>query len=382
MSSLLSAGKKLVLLVLFGFAGAVSWSCWGQSTYLPQEAEYWISRGMVGDQVRPKVAVNTAGGYIVWQDNATDGDGLGISARALSSSFSPVLQRTFRVNQQIAGDQENPDVALVPTGGAVLAWQGGRRGSQRVYARFLGQDGAFSTGEIAVSSDTTGDNADACVVGLADGTAVVIWSNWGQDGSMQGVYGQRVSSSGAKLGSEFRANEFAAYNQRSPAVAALGNGGFVVAWASEQQRFERSVDVYARLFNSAGEPVASEFRLNSGTNVCANPVVASDGSDGFVAAWSELDLEQVENGWDVFLRTFGLTGVAAGEPVRLNGRLAGKQYAPRIASIGRDHLVVWTSLGQDQSREGVFGRFIRGGELAGNEFLVNTTTMSHQMEPA
>ena len=36
----------------------------------------------------------------------------------------------------------------------------------------------------------------------------------------------------------------------------------------------------------------------------------------------------------------------------------GDQYAPRISAIGVDYLIVWTSLGQDGSREGVFGQFV------------------------
>ncbi len=52
----------------------------------------------------------------------------------------------------------------------------------------------------------------------------------------------------------------------------------------------------------------------------------------------------------------------------------------RLAS---DYLVVWTSLGQDGSREGVFGQFLHGnGALVGGEFRVNTTTVNSQMEPA
>jgi hypothetical protein len=46
-------------------------------------------------------------------------------------------------------------------------------------------------------------------------------------------------------------------------------------------------------------------------------------------------------------------------------------------------MVVWTSLAQDGSREGVFGRFLSSsGSPVGNEVLVNTTTLSQQIHPA
>jgi hypothetical protein len=48
-----------------------------------------------------------------------------------------------------------------------------------------------------------------------------------------------------------------------------------------------------------------------------------------------------------------------------------------------DYLVTWTSLGQDGSREGVYGKFLpRDGSPTNSEFRVNTTTMSRQMHPA
>jgi hypothetical protein len=67
----------------------------------------------------------------------------------------------------------------------------------------------------------------------------------------------------------------------------------------------------------------------------------------------------------------------------VNTRLPGNQYAPRISSIGAEYLVVWTSLGQDGSREGVYGRFVHeDGSPVGGEIRVNTTTAGQQMHQA
>ena len=58
------------------------------------------------------------------------------------------------------------------------------------------------------------------------------------------------------------------------------------------------------------------------------------------------------------------------------------QYAPRISAIGGDYLIVWTSLWEDGSREGVYGQFVHeDGSMVGGEFRVNTTTVSQQMQP-
>ena len=70
--------------------------------------------------------MNTNGGFVVWQDEITDGSGWGVSAMQLNSTLSG-SGSSFRVNVQGAGDQENPRVALLQGGGAAFVWQGGRK---------------------------------------------------------------------------------------------------------------------------------------------------------------------------------------------------------------------------------------------------------------
>ena len=88
-------------------------------SYPPQGVEYAVAGLLPGDQVSPALSLKTSGGFLVWQDNITDGEGLGISARRLDSSLSGTLS-SFRVNQQGALDQERPQVSLLNDGGAVF----------------------------------------------------------------------------------------------------------------------------------------------------------------------------------------------------------------------------------------------------------------------
>ena len=81
-------------------------------------------------------------------------------------------------------------------------------------------------------------------------------------------------------GVEFQVNTVTYLNQRSPSVAALENGGFVVAWVSEEfrQRDTEHVDIAARLFDAQGVAAGSDFALNSGQDICANPQVVATAS--------------------------------------------------------------------------------------------------------
>lgn len=122
--------------------------------------------------------------------------------------------------------------------------------------------------------------------------------------------------------------------------------------------------------------------MDSTTNVCANPSVASGQGGGFVIAWGQKDTTVLTNGWDVFARAY--TAVGNGGAVKpLNTFIFGDQFAPRITSALNGYFVVWTSMGQDGSWEGVFGRYLDvSGNPSGGEFQVNTTTGGRQIQPA
>ena len=208
--------------------------------------------------------------------------------------------------------------------------------------------------------------------------------------TMQDVYVQRLSAAGQKLGDEFRANQFLDFNQRDQTLAALENGNFVVAWVSERQRSQtvdfagamgvgvNSVDVYARIFNALGQPIGNEFLVTATNRMCGSPTVAGVHGGGFTIAWTER-MDVRSNSLDVVARVFDAAGGAAGDAFLVNGFRYGDQYAPSMANLGSQQLVVWTSMGQDGSWEGTFARAFNGATALGDEFRVNTSTRGSQM---
>lgn len=380
---------------------AIPVSVSGQATYAINGSEYAVAGSLPGDQVFPRLCLKASGGYLVWQDNVTDGDGLGVSAVRLDNTLSAAFSG-FRVNQEGAGDQEKPDVALLNDGGAAFVWQSGAPGAQHICARFLSMSNIWSTGDVLVNTFTNTGQVNPVVATLAGGNVVVAWASLNQASatSMQDVYAQLLSSAGQKIGGEFRVNQFISYNQRDPAIAALPDGRFVLVWVSEQERFgetlltspygpassqamvSASVDIYARLFNAGGTPAGDEFLVNTSSNLCANPRVTAAEDGTFLVVWSERDLAAPSNGWDIWGRAFSSAGVG-GAARRVNTYQYGDQYRPSVSAAGSDYLAVWTSLGQDGSWEGVYGQFLRNdGSPLDSEFRVNTTTVSRQMFPA
>jgi hypothetical protein len=338
-----------------------------------------------GDQVHSFASINPQGGYLVWEDNSIDGSGQGIAAAALDSNFSFASPR-FRVNQIRKGDQEFPQVSLLKDGGAVFVWQSRPLTSARhIFARFLSASNSWATGDILASSFTANFQINPVVTTLANGNVVIAYGSFNQAaaGSMQDVYAQILSPTGQKIGSEILANQFTDFNQRTPAIAPLSGGGFVLAWVSEQKSHDNSVEIFARVFGAEGSAAGSEFQVSTTvTNVCANPSVAALPNGGFVVTWGERDQFVRNNGWDIFGRAFDSNSAPFSSVQMLNSYRFGDQFAPRVAALENGAVVVWTSLGQDGSQEGVYGRFLdTTGAISGEEFRVNTTTVSKQMHP-
>jgi len=329
----------------------------------------------------------------------TDGSGWGISAERLDGTFSGDLS-PFRVNVQGTNNQENPRVAILKNGGAAFVWQGGPREAQHIYARFLSPTNTWlTTTDLVVSTFTNSFQVNPALAVLNNSNVVVIWASYDQvsAGSMLDVYGKILSQTGQTVSNQFLINQFTSFNQKSPALAALAGGGFVVVWVSEQQRSTATTspnqyhsmgaipspsgDIYARLYGSNGAAIGNEFLVNTNLSPCSHPSLAAGLDGGFMVAWAQKDLVVLTNGWDVYARPFTSAGAGGGQ-VRVNTHVYGDQYNPKISAIGLDYLIVWTSLGQDGSREGVFGQFLHNnGSPVGIEFQVNTTWIGQQMEP-
>jgi hypothetical protein len=262
--------------------------------------------------------------------------------------------------------------------------------------------------ELQVNTWATGDQSDPSITSLSDGGFVVVWQSFQQDGSEDGVYGQRFDSSGNKVGPEFQVNTWTTDRQGAPAVTPLSHGGFVVVWNSYEHPGGLFWDIYAQRFDAKGNKIGSEFRVNTWTT--GNqwiPSVTLLSNGGFVVVWSGDEYDDTPIGADgqqnsrqrvivledpsrdgVFAQRFDPDGNKVGSEFRVNAWTVGDQTNPSITSFtGGGFVVVWQSGGlgakQDGSGWGIYGqRFDSNGEKVGPEFQVNTWTTHHQENPS
>jgi hypothetical protein len=273
-------------------------------------------------------------------------------------------------------------VAADASGNFVVVWRSfGQDGSlEGIFGQRYDSAGGRLGSEFRVNSYTTSSQRYPSVAAAADGDFVVIWSSYGQDGSGEGIFGQRYDSAGGRLGSEFRVNSVTSSSQGYPSVAAAPDGDFVVVWSSLGQ--DGSYEgIFGRRYDSGGVPLGAEFRVNSYTTSSQRfPSVAADTTGDFVVVWSSYGQDGSDYG--VFGQRYDSGGVARGDEFQVNSVAEGYQSTPSVASDANGNFVVaW--LDGIQEEYGIFGqRYDSAGMALGEEFHINSFTTGYQFAPS
>lgn len=229
-----------------------------------------------------------------------------------------------------------------------------------------------------INATTANRQIDSSVASLTDGSFVVTWQSFGQDGSSSGIYGQRYDANGNTLSTEFRVNTTTSNTQANPSVAALINGDYVVTWRSDGQNGTGSSDIYGQRYDATGAALGTEFRVTSSADDHTfEPSVAALTDGGFVVTWQSYD--QINDDYDIHGQRYDANGVAQGA-FSITSSSTNSQESPSVAALsGGGFVVTWQSYDQDGSEYGIYGQSYNASSVAlGNEFLVNTETFNDQ----
>ena len=238
-----------------------------------------------------------------------------------------------------------------------------------------------TSGELPVNSTTAMDQDTATVVVRDNGSFVVTWESYGQDGSYNGVFVQSFDSSGNPVGDEHMANTFTTSWQEDPDIALLSDGSFVVVWDSDGQDGSLR-GIFGRRFDSAGLPDGDEFPVNDTAAGDQNDaVVAASADGGFLVAWETHPVGMPFE--DLVARRFDGSGSPLGDEMPLNTFTLNDQEDVDLASDAAGNFVVtWESGGQDGSYESIVAvRLDSTGQPVGDEFVVNSYVTGDQTDP-
>ena len=207
---------------------------------------------------------------------------------------------------------------------------------------------------------------------------LAVWSSWLQDGDGDGIYGQLFDCSGNKIGSEFQINTYHRLLQMNPSVSSNANS-YLVGWCSYFQDGHLG-GIYAQLYDSSGNKLGIEFRVNTYTMYSQESVCIETDGENYLVTW--MSSEQDGSDYGVFAQLLDNSGTRIGTEFQVNTYTPNSQYGPRIASNGSNYLVIWMSAEQDGSECGVYGQFLdNSGTKIGTEFQVNTHTLGAQSVP-
>jgi parallel beta-helix repeat protein len=337
----------------------------------------------------PAITTLVNGNFVaIWQSEYQDGMDWGIYGQRYSESGTPIGGE-FRVNTRTQDSQDNPAIAALADGGFIVTWQSRDFGGTEydVFAQRYNASGNPIGGEFLVNTFLTSWQEQASVLGLADGGFVIAWDSTqkdaiGDSSSAYGIFAQRYSANGDRVGSEFQVNTFAATELGKPVLANLAGGGFMAVWQSlEADGSEYGIS--AQRYDAAGSRVGGEFQVNT-TNLSSQntPAIAELTNGDIIVSWNSYG--QDSSGYGVVARRYSADGTAIGNEFVVNFSTTATQKNSAIAPLSDGGFVVtWRSQSQFDGDYNVSGqRYDASGNRVNNEFQISSFTSQDQARAA
>ena len=179
------------------------------------------------------------------------------------------------------------------------------------------------------------------------------------------VHARRYNSAGQPLGDEFRID--------TPGIGSIAmdaDGDFVVAWYGAVG--QEAATISARRFNPVGQPVGDEIRVSATASIVSGwssrLVAAMDDDGDFVIAWNGYDAD----GGGLYARRFNAAGHALGDEFLVNTTTAGTQWCPSVAiDSDGDFVVAWESRRETGVQADAYvRRYSASGQPSADEFHV------------
>jgi hypothetical protein len=246
-------------------------------------ADRLSSGGVVGGQVTvqggalfaglPSVALAATGGQYVVAYYAVNADTTeGVEVTEVGSGDSPMA--TFGA---LASDPCIPGLSIDGLDSFMVTFQSvGPTGHEEIYSV---RDLLGAVQRVSTNPGTT-DNRYSAVASSANGTAVVVWTNWASPGP--DVWAQRLDKYGQPAGAPIPVDTTGTFGGDLK-VAMDAQGRFVVAY--DVNNPDGTESIMMRYYSASGKPLTGITQVSlAGSTDYSPSVAASNGS--FVIAWT------------------------------------------------------------------------------------------------
>jgi len=254
-----------------------------------QFSDITVNSTTSGQQIKPAVAVDSGGAFVVtWQDDKDDNGYYQIYARGFHANGTERFP-DMTVNSESAGQQKDPAIAMHPGGQFVVAWEDDqdKDGKYEIFARGFYADGTERFHDITVNSDTSGQQINPAVDMDAGSNFVVVWQDDKNDNGYYQIYARGFHSGGTELLPDMTVNSESAGQQERPDIAMDAGGNFVVTWQDDQDD-NGYYQIYARGFDGLGDERFHDITVNTNSSGQQTwPTLAMDSNDNFVVTWED-----------------------------------------------------------------------------------------------
>ena len=144
--------------------------------------------------------------------------------------------------------------------------------------------------EFQVNTRTSSDQADPDIAICEDGSFVVVWRSYNQDGNSNGIFAQLFDPNCLSIGDEFQVNTTITGNQTAPAVAMDAAGNFIVTWHGPGIIDPNQEDIFAQWFDPNALAISDEIQVNSDTSDRQRYSCAALNQNGnFIVVWESMN---------------------------------------------------------------------------------------------
>lgn len=232
--------------------------------------------GTLGSAWSPSATALAGGGYAVAWGELNDGN-----VHAAIAGQPAFVVGGAGVAASISTGAPLPHIATLADGGFVVAWDSYRnepRGfsSSDIFFQRFDSAGKRVGEVIQANEEGGGGRFDASVAALSDGSFVIAWQSDHGDYDGNGVFGRRFDANGAALDArDIEISQHRAGDQATPAITALHDGGFAVAWVDTGAAGEARIE--ARVM-----PGSAQQAAGSSMPAMVQPSALAGNADGNV----------------------------------------------------------------------------------------------------
>ena len=198
----------------------------------------------------------------------------------------------------------DPVITALSDGRIVVSWYDGQNAAgSDIYGQFVTSAGELEGIPFIVNTTLAENQSKQAIAGLASGGFVMTWQSLMQDGDLAGIYARVFDESGVG-GAEIAVNTETIGNQVQSHVTARSDGGFVVGWVDAAAPQQVYVQSYAANSMAQGAnrivSVDDVLTVNNSTNV----EFAELTNGSLVAVWDAWNGSR-----NIFGRTFELSTI-------------------------------------------------------------------------